>query len=263
MALMEVSFFSNVLGMTMSMNVIIPQQTQTQIGLAGTTNGKTYPTLYLLHGMSDDHSIWLRRTAIERYVSELGIAVVMPTTHLGWYTDTTYGLKYWQFISEELPAICREFFPRMSTKREDTFVAGLSMGGYGAFKLGLAKPEIFGAVASLSGALDIQEMMKTQNINENDQFWRGIFGPLKSLSMGSDDLLYLAETSFTKQQKLPRFYSWCGTEDFLYQNNLGAEVKLRQLGVPVEAHYSTGDHQWSDWDEQIQAVLAWLMARTN
>ena len=112
MALMHVDFFSNVLGMCTQMDVILPQQTTGQIGMEGTASS-TFPTLYLLHGMSDDHTIWQRRTSIERYVSDLGIAVVMPTTHLAWYTDTQYGYRYFDYISRELPEICRSFFKGM------------------------------------------------------------------------------------------------------------------------------------------------------
>ena len=90
--------------MATSMDVILPEQTMGQIGMEGRASDKPYPTLYLLHGMSDDHTIWQRRTSIERYVSDMGIAVVMPTTHLGWYTDMAQGNRYWTFISEELPA---------------------------------------------------------------------------------------------------------------------------------------------------------------
>ena len=137
MALMHVDFFSDVLGMGVNMDVIIPQETSKQIGMEGRAADGAYKTVYLLHGMSDDHTVWQRRTSIERYVSRLGIAVVMPPTHLGFYTDTKYGMPYWTFIAEELPRICREFFPRLSGRREDTLAAGLSMGGYGAWKLGL------------------------------------------------------------------------------------------------------------------------------
>ncbi len=129
MALLHVNFFSEVLGMSMNMDVILPQRTSGQIGMKGNRKDGKYPVLYLLHGMSDDHTIWQRRTSIERYVSELGIAVVMPTVHLSFYTDMKYGINYWTFISIELPSICREFFPNMSDRREDTFAAGLSMGG--------------------------------------------------------------------------------------------------------------------------------------
>ena len=114
MALLHTDFFSNVLGMCVQMDVILPQRTTGQIGMEGKTRLGKYPTLYLLHGLSDDHTIWQRRTSIERYVADLGIAVVMPCTHRAWYTDTATGMKYWTYISEELPAICRDFFPNMS-----------------------------------------------------------------------------------------------------------------------------------------------------
>ena len=132
MALLHVDFFSDVLGMCTQMDVILPERTRGQIGMEGKRGDGKYPTLYLLHGMSDDQTIWQRRTSIERYASEHGIAVVMPTTQLGWYTDMHIGFKWWTFLSQELPAICRSFFPYMSDRREDTFAAGLSMGGYGA-----------------------------------------------------------------------------------------------------------------------------------
>ena len=134
MALLHVDLFSDVLGMCSQMDVILPEQTRGQIGMEGKRSDGKYPTLYLLHGMSDDHTIWQRRTSIERYAADYGIAVVMPTTQLGWYTDMHIGYKWWTFLSQELPAICRTFFPNMSSRREDTFAAGLSMGGYGALK---------------------------------------------------------------------------------------------------------------------------------
>ena len=100
MALLHVDFFSDVLGMCTSADVILPQQTNGQIGMEGKGAEGKLKTMYLLHGMSDDQTIWQRRTSIERYVSQLGIAVVMPTTHLAFYTDTTYGMRYWTYISE-------------------------------------------------------------------------------------------------------------------------------------------------------------------
>src|SRR6185295_10994153 len=125
MALLRCDFFSDVLGLSTSMTVILPQQTTGQIGMTGRTGGGAFPTLYLLHGLSDDDSIWLRRTSIERYVAELGIAVVMPQVHRSYYTDEAYGQPYWTFLSEELPRVASGFF-RLSPRREDTFVAGLS-----------------------------------------------------------------------------------------------------------------------------------------
>ncbi len=259
MALMHVDFFSDILGMCVNMDVIIPQQTKGQIGMEGRGWKGSYKTMYLLHGMSDDQTIWQRRTSIERYVSRLGIAVVMPTTHLAFYTDTTYGMKYWTFISQELPAICREFFPRMSDRREDTLAAGLSMGGYGAWKLALGAGETFGAAASLSGALDIVSDNLRHMEDDKARLFRGIFGSAEELEGSDNDLFALAEKAGKGKKDLPRLYAWCGTEDFLYEGNLRAWEHVRKLGFDLTCKESSGDHRWKYWDEKIQDVLRWWL----
>ena len=146
MARLHTQFRSDALQIAVSVDVILPQE--------ACLKGRKPPVLYLLHGLSDDHSIWLRRTSIERYADVLGLAVVMPAVNRSFYADTAYGAQYWTFVSEELPRVMHGFFP-LSDKRADTFVAGLSMGGYGAFKLALTLPDRFAAAASLSGALDV------------------------------------------------------------------------------------------------------------
>lgn len=263
MALFHVDFFSDVLGMSMQMDVILPQQTSGQIGMEGRAGDGKYKTVYLLHGMSDDQTTWQRRTSIERYVSSLGIAVVMPTTHLGFYTDTTYGMRYWTFISEELPHVCREFFPRMSDRKEDTLAAGLSMGGYGAWKLALGASDTFGAGASLSGALDIVEDYKRHMALADDRkpLFEGIFGSLEELKGSDNEILPLAEKLAKKKsrEELPPLYAWCGTEDFLYEGNLKAWEHVRKLGYRLTNEASAGDHQWKYWDEKIRDVLRWWL----
>lgn len=259
MALMHVDFFSDVLGMCVNMDVIIPQQTSKQIGMEGMAADGQYRTMYLLHGMSDDQTTWQRRTSIERYVSSLGIAVVMPTTHLGFYTDTTYGMKYWTFVSKELPDICREFFPRMSARREDTLAAGLSMGGYGAWKLGLGASDTFGAAASLSGALDMVEDYRRHVDGDNSALFRGIFGSPEDMEGSENDLMALAERLAAEKKELPRLYAWCGTEDFLYEGNRRAWEHVRRLGYSLTCEESAGDHQWKYWDARIQDVLRWWL----
>ncbi|MDF2539796.1 MAG: hypothetical protein K0S76_2817 [Herbinix sp.] len=260
MALLHVDFFSEVLGMCMQMDVILPQKASGQIGMGAKGAEDKIPTLYLLHGMSDDHTIWQRRTSIERYVSDLGIAVVMPTTHLGWYTDMVYGHRYFTFISKELPAICRSFFNHLSDRREDTFAAGLSMGGYGAMKLGLAASETFGAVASLSGAMDMTDSNTALTLAGKD-FWRNIFVSFDQVKGSDNDLFSLAEKLKASGNPLPKIYMWCGTEDFLYHQNVKMRQYLTDLGFDFTYEESSGDHQWTYWDEKIQSVLQWLPIR--
>jgi len=154
MALLRCDFFAETLGLSTSMTVSLPQATSAQIGMAGAAGAEDPPTLYLLHGLSDDDTIWSRRTSVERYVAPLGLAVVMPQVHRSYYTDEVHGNRYWTFLSEELPAVVDRFF-RLSRRREDTFVAGLSMGGYGALKWALRDPDRFAAAASLSGGAEL------------------------------------------------------------------------------------------------------------
>ncbi|HHT96775.1 MAG TPA: esterase family protein [Clostridiales bacterium] len=262
MALLHVNFFSKVLGMNMQMDVILPEQTKGQIGMEASSQSGKIPTLYLLHGMSDDHTIWQRRTSIERYVSNLNMAVVMPSTHLGWYTDMAYGNKYFTFISEELPQICRRLFNNLSDKREETFVAGLSMGGYGAFKIGLATSETFGMAASLSGALDINGIINANSKNEDsyipEQFWKNIFGDVNQIKNSENDLLYLASKLKDSGKPLTKLYFCCGTEDFLYETNTIMKKHLEKIDYDFTYEESLGDHNWEYWDEKIKSVLKWI-----
>lgn len=255
MALLHVDFYSHVLMMEMQMDVVLPELTQGQIGMEGRGGGEKWKTLYLLHGMSDDHTIWQRRTSIERYASEKGIAVVMPTTHLGWYTDMACGLKYFTFVTDELPKICRQMFPRMSHRREDTYAAGLSMGGYGALKCGLRAPEVFSKVASLSGAVNMRAHGTTP---ETIGYWTDIFGDLNQFKGTFNDLMTAAETLKDSPIR-PDVYMWCGTEDFLYAQNVEMRRHLTDLGYNLRYEESPGDHQWKYWDAKIQTVLDWLI----
>lgn len=256
MALLHVDFFSDVLGMCVEMDVILPENTVGQIGMEGVAGKEKWKTLYLLHGMSDDHTIWQRRTSIERYASDKGIAVVMPSTQLGWYTDMHEGFKWYTYIAEELPKICRSFFPNMSDRREDTFVCGLSMGGYGAMKLALRASDTFGWGASLSGALDACEIVKGSL--GNPVYWEDVFGPADAMKGGFNDLFAAAEDLKKSGKPLPELYMWCGKQDFLYGQNVKMRDHLLSLGYSLIYEESDGDHKWKYWDEKVQTVLGWL-----
>ncbi len=254
MALLHVDYYSPALRMDMQMDVILPEATRGQIGMEGRSGGLQWKTLYLLHGMSDDHTIWQRRTSIERYAADKGIAVVMPTTHLGWYTDMHYGFDYFTATALELPKICRQFFPNLSPRREDTYAAGLSMGGYGALKLGLRAPEVYSKVASLSGGLDAAAIA----LQRGTGYWVDIFGRGDEIDGSFNDLFTAAEEMKDSPIR-PDIYMWCGTEDFLYSQNTKMRDHLRALGYNLLYEESPGDHQWKYWDAKIQTVLDWLI----
>lgn len=256
MAFFEVNFFSDVLGMCMSMYVVLPQRTSGNIGVSEGEFGDKYPTLYLLHGMSDDHTIWLRRTSVERYAEERGLALVMPTTYLGWYTDMKYGFNYRTFIGEELPKICRSFFPGMSSRREDNYVAGLSMGGYGALAIALSYPETFSVASPLSGAFDVRGLYDPAHI-ENTYF-EDIFGSIDEFEGSAGDLYSLAERVKSSGSPLPVIRMWCGTEDGLIGDNRKMRAHLLSLGYDVTYSETPGDHSWKYWDREIEQTIGFI-----
>ncbi len=260
MALIHCNFFSDTLRISTSMDVILPQPPATQAA-ARRARRKPIPTLWLLHGLSDDQTIWQRRTSIERYVAPLNLAVVMPNGFRGFYTDMAHGYAYWTHLSEEIPRLARAFFP-LSEAREENFVAGLSMGGYGAFKLALRRPEMVAAAASLSGALDIAESaasVKGDAIRERE--FADIFGPLRAIAGSDNDLLALARKLAKSKGPKPALYQCCGTKDGLHPHNLRFREHARSLGLNLTYEEGPGAHDWGFWDLWIQRVLDWLPLR--
>lgn len=256
MALIHCDFFSDVLGLSTSMTVILPQAVKTQIGMKGVSLKAKHPTLYLLHGLSDDHSIWTRRTSIERYVAEMDLAVVMPQVHRSYYCDMEYGMRYWTFLTEELPEVARSFFP-LSSDREDNFAAGLSMGGYGALKWALRKPEALAAAASLSGG--VNRAKKPANPLWQRDYWL-VFGD-KQVAGSEDDLFELVHRLDASGGPKPKFYQCCGTEDFVYQDNLLFREEWKKTKLDFTYEEGPGTHEWGYWDAKIRDVLKWLPVR--
>ena len=252
MAHLRCDFYSEVLGLSTSMTVILPQQTKTQIGLDGHARSGGHPTLYLLHGLSDDDTSWTRRTSIERYVSSMGLAVVMPAARSSFYSDEVQGNRYWTFLSEELPEVAGGFF-QLSGRREDTFVAGLSMGGYGAAKWALRCPERFAAAASLSGSLDIRD---PQRWRDKPAIMNRVFGRSEESVPPSDDLLTLLRQVDPGQ--VPSLYISCGTQDRLYESNQLFVKTAESAGIAVTSKFTPGEHTWDLWDARIKDVLDWL-----
>ena len=254
MAVLRCTFFSEALALSTSMTVILPQRTGTQIGPADAGPGGPPAVLYLLHGLSDDDTTWLRRTSLERYVAPLQLAVVMPQVHRSYYTDEAYGGRYWTHVTEEVPQLAHDFF-RLSTRREDTFVAGLSMGGYGAMKWALRQPERFAAAASLSGALDVASRRTQRYRQEDPRMFQRIFGDLP-VAGTDDDLVRLV--GGTDPATLPALKLWCGTDDGLVRANHRFRDACTAAATPVELVLGPGSHDWGYWDARIQDVLAWL-----
>lgn len=250
MAVLRCDYFSEVLEVGTSMTVLLPQSGEEQVGVSTPATAGDPPLLYLLHGLSDDATAWQRYTSIERYASEVGMAVVMPQVGRSFYADEVHGGRYWTHLTEELPEVVASFF-RVSQRREDTFVAGLSMGGYGALKWAMHQPDRFAAVASLSGAVDVRTLLP-----ERPDIFRRVFDE----RIGSDDVL---EDLLQRHpaSDLPPMYIGCGTEDHLFEGSVRFAEQATAAGVDVHTDFRPGDHEWAVWDATIADVLAWLPLR--
>jgi S-formylglutathione hydrolase FrmB len=259
MALFQSSVYSDALGMNTTFNVVIPQKSISQIGVNPLRGNEGIPTVFLLHGNSDDHSIWLRRSSIERYAEERGIAVVMPDAHRSYYTNTCYGLQYFDFIADELPQIVKTFF-NLQLNPKSTFIAGLSMGGYGAFKIALKRPDRFTAAASLSGVMDVLDMYEIRRGDEKRLLeFNSIFGPKEGIDKNEHDLFEIASKLKANGQSFPKLYTNCGTEDFLYQQNLKWMEFCRAQSIDLTWSSLPGNHNLQFWDQTICDVLDWLI----
>ena len=253
MACTEFHYYSRVLDIDVTVSVILPE-VKTMLE----QDGKPLPTLYLLHGLSDDHTHWIRQTRLEFYARRYRLAIVMPCVNRSFYTDMKHGAKYFTFVSEELPKVMELYFP-LSHEREERFAAGLSMGGYGAMKLGLLCPEKYAAVASLSGAVEMEADFFRHSVQKDDAFLRelnDIFGSFEEFMQSDNCLTRVAER--LDPAKAPRMYMACGTADFLFDSN---EDFVRRFGEKFSIRYDTEEgaaHTWDFWDRQIEKVLAWL-----
>ena len=250
MALIKVNFRSKVLLEETALNIILPE------GCAE----EDIPTVYLLHGMHGDHTLWCRKTNIERYAAERRMAIVMPDGENGFYTDMKYGKKHYSYVSEELVDFTRRVF-RLSRRRERTFVAGLSMGGYGAFRIALTKPEVYSAAVSLSGCLDI--LSRLDNCKWHDiavAIWGEDYA--NSVRGTSGDLFYLIDRYREVPAALrPRLYAACGTEDELYAANIDFCRKIDGAGFDFRFSDAPGGHNWAFWDSHIVKALDFFLEK--
>lgn len=247
MAILSLEYYSEVFGMNRKVKIIYPEASK----VADFTN-TDIPVLYLLHGMSGNENSWLIRSGIDRLVRHSNLAVVMPSTDLGFYVNTTYGMNYFDAIAIELPQVIHNFFPNLSTKREKNFIAGLSMGGYGAYRIGLGT-EQFSHVASLSGVLTFDGM--EERFSENPAYWGGIFGNWETFKGSENEILALARE---KKIKRPKLYAWCGKQDELFAGNEYVAQQLKELGYDLTYEKAEGTHDWYYWTKEIETVLNWL-----
>lgn len=243
----ECTFMSEALSHEVTVTVLLPNFS----ALDASYKDYKFPVLYLLHGYSDCHSHWMRYTNIELYAEEKGLAVVMPSARNSFYVDMAHGMKYQTFVGTELPAKMQALFP-ISAAPEDNFIAGNSMGGYGTLVTVMHHPEKYAAAVSFSGVIDAASR------DERDFGGDNVFGAPGAAVGGENDVLAMMKKYTENNTPLPEIYCICGTEDFLYQNNVKFRDFCAEIGAKIHYTECPGAHDWYFWDYHLKDVLGRL-----
>ncbi|MCD4827254.1 MAG: esterase family protein [Acholeplasmataceae bacterium] len=246
MGFIQCQLSSSELDMNVSVNVIYPEHVQ---------DNKKVKVLYLLHGYYGHYMDWMRLSSIERYASKYQLCVVMPSVDNSYYTNNAVGVNYFNYVSTELPKIIENMF-HVSDKAEDRFVCGLSMGGYGALKIGLTYPDRYHKIASLSGAIDVDRLYSTHMDDPRQKRFEYSFGkfPVK----GTKHDIYHLIDQLGNTKKVPGIFLACGTEDFLYNDHLKFKAYLEEKQIDYVNKEVPGGHEWRLWDLFVQDVLIWM-----
>lgn len=272
MALLQIDYASETLEQEASFLLLYPEPEQ-GIGIHSEKDSeKKIPVLWLLHGLSDDHTTWLRRTAVERYTAAMGLAVVMPAVSYSRYSNMAEGPLYYDYITKELPQVCKRLLPNLSMERKNNYIAGLSMGGGGAMRIGLLNPDKYSRICMLS----------TGGVAPLEQLWRKLpedpaeyemspqyrrlrdiygFGDTRRLEGTDHDIIKLIKETALQGGRLPRIYHAMGTEDIRYPVAMKIKETFEALpGNPYgyEYHEGPGSHEWAFWDRWIFEFLQTL-----
>jgi putative tributyrin esterase len=219
----------------------------------GYESGGKFPVLYLLHGLYGDYKNWDTLTHLETYARNLEIVIVMPDADDSWYTNsaTVPRDKYEDYIVKDLiPEIDENY--RTIPERRARAVAGLSMGGYGAVKLGLKYPDLFAFAGSLSGALNAAGNLDTLRAEFRAKLLE-VFGNDGSRTRAENDVFHLLKDSHGVSY--PYFYLACGTGDSFLETNRDFVQQLSERKIPYEYHETPGGHTWEYWDRAVEPML--------
>lgn len=262
MALVKVDFISESLKRTITFNAILPTDKLVFPGMPK-PEIKPFKTLYLLHGILGNYTDWVSGTRIQRWAQDMNLAVIMPSGENGFYVDHPGrgDQMYGDLIGRELVEFTRKMF-HLSDRREDTYIAGLSMGGYGALRNGLKYARTFGCIGALSSALVIDQAISSTNDSPmfmgQRSYFESVFGDVNMLSGSDKDPRALVQSLLKDGQPLPDIYMACGTDDMLIKNNRDFHDFLDSQEVRHTYVEGPGSHEWDFWDTYIRKFLEWL-----
>lgn len=255
MARLQIEFYSNCLRRPAPFKMLIPNDFNADWQPPQKRAGLPMKTLFLLHGYTGAAGNWVP----EHLATLYNFAIVMPNGENGFWVDgLSTGHRYGSFLGEELVDYVRKTF-RLALSPEDTFVMGLSMGGFGALHAALAYPDRFGKVAALSSALIIHAKAHMRpgdpDTHANYEYYRECFGDLETVEQSRANPEVLVDELLAARRPLPQILMACGTEDFLLENNRQFHAFLESRGVAHRYFESPGTHNTLFWDEYAEKMV--------
>lgn len=258
MAFIDLHFHPAKLGISTSVSLYIPENRT-----AADARGGKYPVLWMLHGGGGNHHAFLFGSLITSYAEQYGIALIMPDGQNSSWVDMTYGPKWETYLTDSLREFVFANFP-ISDAVEDNFIAGVSMGGYGAIHTALHHPELYAKACGMGSGVWLpmkyaSGLTAKSELTTLDQSLEASFGPRQTVVGSQYDCVALAQKAVTNGTKLPAMLSCCGTKDFSYQENVSFRDTLDQLGVKMKWLETDAGHEDKAWNTFMPQMFAWLM----
>lgn len=265
MALFQVNYLSEALARIVTFHIYLPNDTAAEFTVDNPHYERPVKTLYLLHGFSGNTMDWIMGSDAMVISRKYNVAIVMPSGENSFYLDRKgTGNAYETFVAKELPDYIHKTY-HLPREREHVMIGGLSMGGFGALRLGLKYNETFSAAFGLSSALIINDIVSytkgegdsSANFIADYDYYRIIFGDLGKVKESDVDPEYIVKKHLENGEKLPRIFMACGTEDFLIRENREFRDFLRESGVDFTYYESPGVHEWAFWNEYLEPAVLW------
>lgn len=263
------TLYSDVLEMDTGIAIVTPKELPTHT---------PYKVAYVLHGLSGNHESWINNTMVSLYAEKTPMIYVFPEVQRSFYTNMQTGLNYFDYICYELPQYIQKIY-QVSDKKEDHLIVGASMGGFGALKCGLKRPDYFGNILSFSAALlqdydqplanqpkedwsgtSMRRLLKNKFSQKVEQDLVAAFGHQEELPK-EDNLLWLAQS--VAPSEAPNIYLACGLKDPLLSANRHFYQQLNSLGLPVTYEEKEGYHEWSYFNQALDDGLRWYRRQSK
>ena len=265
MAFSQFDFFSGTLKRVVSFNILLPNDCFPDMIKDNANYNRPTKILMLLHGYSGNNKDWLFGSSIQQLSIKYNIAVILPSGDNSFYLDGE-SQKYGTFIGEELINYVRRTFG-LSADKNDTYIGGLSMGGFGAIHVALKHNNTFSKAFGLSSALIIHDIKNKDESFSNGvadyYYYRSVFGNLNKLEDGDSNPEGLIRQLKNSNEEIPSIFMACGKQDFLIEQNRDFYKFLIDNNIDIYYKEDNGIHNWEFWNKYLEPAIEWLLKDNN